>query len=76
MVRGKRCRLPVHLSERGAGGGPGDLFAAAPDNWRFEGWLAQVGWMFTLGHEGGLFFTIGRRGDAHEPTIPAPSWQR
>ena len=40
---------------------PQELFAPAPDNWRPEGWLAQLGWIFTLGHEGGLFFTIGRR---------------
>lgn len=40
---------------------PEDLFAPADDNWRLEGWLAQVGWMFTLGREGGLFFTVGRR---------------
>jgi SAM-dependent methyltransferase len=39
----------------------GELFAPASDNWRFEGWLAQLGWMRTLGHEGGLFYTIGRR---------------
>jgi SAM-dependent methyltransferase len=38
-----------------------DLFGCAPDNWRVEGWLAQLGWMRTLGHEGGLFVTIGRR---------------
>jgi SAM-dependent methyltransferase len=37
------------------------LFTRAVDNWRVEGWLAQLGWMWTLGHEGGLFFTIGRR---------------
>jgi hypothetical protein len=37
------------------------LFADAPDNWRLEGWLAQLGWIWRLGHEGGLFFTIGRR---------------
>jgi SAM-dependent methyltransferase len=37
------------------------LFAPATDNWRLEGWLAQLGWMRSLGHEGGLFFTIGRR---------------
>lgn len=37
------------------------LFASAADNWRPEGWLAQFGWMRTLGREGGLFFTIGRR---------------
>ena len=40
---------------------PGDLFAPAGDNWRPEGWLAQLGWMAALGHEGGLFFTVGRR---------------
>jgi SAM-dependent methyltransferase len=40
---------------------PEHLFAHAPDNWRLEGWLAQLGWMWTLGHEGGLFFTVGRR---------------
>jgi len=40
---------------------PDRLFAPAPDNWRLEGWLAQLGWMRTLGREGGLFFTIGRR---------------
>jgi SAM-dependent methyltransferase len=40
---------------------PETLFARAADNWRPEGWLAQLGWMRSLGHEGGLFFTIGRR---------------
>jgi SAM-dependent methyltransferase len=40
---------------------PGDLFSPAVDNWRPEGWLAQLGWMRSLGHEGGLFFTVGRR---------------
>jgi SAM-dependent methyltransferase len=40
---------------------PDDLFAPAADNWTLEGWLAQLGWMWTLGREGGLFFTIGRR---------------
>lgn len=39
---------------------PGELFAAAPDNWRLEGWLAQIGWMRTLGRDGGLFYTVGR----------------
>ncbi len=52
-----------------AGDEPEDLFTAADDNWRFEGWLAQLGWMFTLGHEGGLFFTIGRRLSDH-PLAP------
>jgi SAM-dependent methyltransferase len=40
---------------------PEELFERAADNWRPEGWLAQLSWMGTLGHEGGLFFTIGRR---------------
>jgi len=40
---------------------PEDLFTAAVDNWNIERWLSQIGWMWTLGHEGGLFFTIGRR---------------
>jgi SAM-dependent methyltransferase len=38
-----------------------DLFARAADNWSLEGWLAQIGWIGPLGHEGGLFVTIGRR---------------
>jgi SAM-dependent methyltransferase len=37
------------------------LFDRADDNWLVEGWLAQLGWMGSLGREGGLFFTIGRR---------------
>jgi hypothetical protein len=37
------------------------LFERAADNWRLEGWLAQLSWVRTLGHEGGLFITIGRR---------------
>jgi SAM-dependent methyltransferase len=43
------------------GGQPGNVFASTADNWRVEGWLAQLGWMRTVGREGGLFFTIGRR---------------
>jgi SAM-dependent methyltransferase len=38
-----------------------DLFAFAPDNWLPETWLAQLGWIRTLAHEGGLWVTIGRR---------------
>jgi len=37
------------------------LFERAPDNWRVEAWLAQLSWAWTLGHEGGLFITVGRR---------------
>ncbi len=40
---------------------PDDLFVRASDNWRLENWLAQLSWIAALGHEGGLFFTIGRR---------------
>ena len=38
-----------------------ELFTRAADNWRLEGWLAQIGWIGTLGHEGGLFITVGQR---------------
>ena len=38
-----------------------ELFTSAADNWRVEGWLAQIGWMGALGHEGGLFITVGQR---------------
>jgi len=38
-----------------------ELFAGAADNWRVEGWLAQIGWAAALGHEGGLFITVGQR---------------
>ena len=38
-----------------------DLFAEAGDAWAPEQWLAQLGWMAALGHEGGLFVTVGRR---------------
>ena len=38
-----------------------ELFTAAADDWTFENWIAQIGWMRTLGREGGLFFAVGRR---------------
>lgn len=38
-----------------------ELFEPAGDNWKPEAWLAQLGWMRSLGHEGGLFMTIGQR---------------
>jgi SAM-dependent methyltransferase len=41
-----------------------ELFSPAGDHWALEEWLAQIGWMRTLGHEGGLFVTIGRRAAA------------
>jgi len=46
-----------------------DLFARADDNWRLESWLAQLGWMATLGREGGLFFTIGVRRGARRTKV-------
>jgi SAM-dependent methyltransferase len=38
-----------------------ELFLADEDDWIVEGWLAQLGWMRSLAHEGGLFITVGRR---------------
>ena len=38
-----------------------DLFAPEPDAWAPERWLAQIGWMASLGAEGGLFVMVGRR---------------
>jgi len=38
-----------------------DLFGPAQDDWTVERWIAQLRWMWTLGREGGLFFTIGAR---------------
>lgn len=40
---------------------PEDLLTAAVDTWAPEGWLAQLAWMRSLGGEGGLFVTVGRR---------------
>lgn len=41
----------------------GKLFAADADYWPFEAWLSQIGWMASLGYEGGLFVTVGQRPD-------------
>jgi len=49
-----------------------DLFEAAADDWSVEAWLAQIGWMRTLGREGGLFFTVGRRSSPRSPSAAAP----
>jgi SAM-dependent methyltransferase len=38
-----------------------NLFAADEDYWPLEAFLSQLGWMTTLGQEGGLFVTVGRR---------------
>jgi 2-polyprenyl-3-methyl-5-hydroxy-6-metoxy-1,4-benzoquinol methylase len=42
------------------GGETSDLFTQSPDDWLFEGLAAQLGWMRTLGGEGGLFIVVGR----------------
>jgi SAM-dependent methyltransferase len=39
---------------------PDDLFTPAEDEWPLESWLAQLGWMRSLGGEGGLFIIAGR----------------
>jgi SAM-dependent methyltransferase len=46
------------------GEGPDDLLTAAGDTWAPEAWLAQLAWMRSLGQEGGLFVTVGRRFEA------------
>ena len=38
-----------------------DLFARQDDDWWLEDWLSQLGWIRSLGAEGGLFVTVGRR---------------
>jgi 2-polyprenyl-3-methyl-5-hydroxy-6-metoxy-1,4-benzoquinol methylase len=55
------------------------LFDAEPDRWGLEAWLSQLGWMASLGHEGGLFVMVGRRreaqtapSDPQEDTAPSP----
>jgi ubiquinone/menaquinone biosynthesis C-methylase UbiE len=40
---------------------PDDLLAPADDEWPLESLLSQIGWMWTLGGEGGLFVVVGRR---------------
>jgi SAM-dependent methyltransferase len=43
------------------GGDEPDLFTPAEDDWWLERSLAQLAWMRTLAHEGGLFVANGRR---------------
>jgi SAM-dependent methyltransferase len=40
---------------------PNNLFEPAADAWALEALAAQLGWMWSLGGEGGLFMTVGRR---------------
>jgi 2-polyprenyl-3-methyl-5-hydroxy-6-metoxy-1,4-benzoquinol methylase len=63
----------------------GGLFEPCGDAWAPEAWLAQLGWMASLGDEGGLFIMVGRRGapaapsstvaPAREPTAVSPRAQ-
>ena len=41
-----------------------ELFTQCGDSWAPEQWLAQLSWMKALGHEGGLFVTVGKRSGA------------
>jgi 2-polyprenyl-3-methyl-5-hydroxy-6-metoxy-1,4-benzoquinol methylase len=43
------------------GGETRELFAQSPDDWAPEAVIAQLGWMASLGSEGGLFVTVGTR---------------
>jgi SAM-dependent methyltransferase len=55
-VRHLRCYPTATI-----GDDPDDLFSAAEDYWQLESWISQIGWMRTIGKEGGLFMTIGER---------------
>jgi SAM-dependent methyltransferase len=46
------------------GSEPGGLFDRADDEWPVETLMAQLAWMASLGGEGGLFVTVGRRREA------------
>jgi SAM-dependent methyltransferase len=43
------------------GSEPEDLLAPAEDEWAPESLVAQLGWMASLGGEGGLFVIVGRK---------------
>jgi SAM-dependent methyltransferase len=43
------------------GAEPDNLLTPAEDEWPLESRLSQIGWMRTLGSEGGLFIMVGRR---------------
>src|SRR5262249_3273588 len=51
--------------------GSTELFAPDGDSWRLEGWLAQLGWISAIGHEGGLFVTVGQRSTSKSASIDA-----
>ncbi|HEY2513059.1 MAG TPA: methyltransferase domain-containing protein [Polyangiaceae bacterium] len=41
--------------------GRGELFMPSEDDWGLENVLSQIGWSASLGHEGGLWVTVGRK---------------
>jgi SAM-dependent methyltransferase len=50
-----------------------ELFEPAEDDWGLENVAAQMAWAFTLGHEGGLWVTVGRRRAPPSPSVrPSP----
>jgi SAM-dependent methyltransferase len=44
------------------------LFRPADDDWGLENWMAQLSWMKSLAHEGGLWVVVGRRKDGGAAT--------
>jgi len=46
------------------------LFTPVEDDWWFERLACQLGWAATLGGEGGLFVTVGRRAYRGTPASP------
>jgi hypothetical protein len=45
------------------GAEPENLFEPAEDEWPLESLLAQLAWMRSLGPEGGLWVTVGRKSE-------------
>jgi hypothetical protein len=43
--------------------GGDDLFTPAEDDWGFENVISQIGWAWSIGYEGGLWVTVGRRNE-------------
>lgn len=42
-----------------------ELFTPAEDDWGFENVLSQISWALSIGYEGGLWVTVGRRSQAN-----------
>jgi SAM-dependent methyltransferase len=48
------------------------LFVPEGDGWWLEDWLAQLGWIRSLGHEGGLFVVVGQRATSPAVRVSEP----